>query len=93
MIHENNERLHYKGLEGPQACPVIRANLLHRCIGLGSFTSQEEGERLCPQNGPLRGARVLGCVNKLLQFGVGHVNKAFTDALKVETDVVRGHHC
>jgi hypothetical protein len=38
------------------------------------------------------GARSLGCVNKLLQLRVGHVNETFTDALEVETGVVRSHH-
>jgi hypothetical protein len=38
-------------------------------------------------------ARSLSHVNKLLQIGIGHVDEALTNALEVETGVMRGHHC
>jgi hypothetical protein len=42
-MHENHERFHYKGLEGPHTCPAIKANLLHGRNGPGFFIGQEEG--------------------------------------------------
>jgi hypothetical protein len=88
MTHKNNKRLHHKGLEGPHTCPAIRANLLHGRNGPDFFTGQEEGNDFVLKTGRQDGARSLGCVNKLLQLGVRHVNETFTDDLEVETDVV-----
>jgi hypothetical protein len=44
IIHENYERFHYKGIEGPHACSATKTNLLHERNGPGFFTSREEGE-------------------------------------------------